>query len=330
MKERILIVGFGACGSNIAYEFDKIGYNTACINTSNADLESVGCKVKYHIPASFGCNQDIDKAVNYAEEYWDHMVNFINRNYPRTDLIFFASSTSGGTGAGIMPIMLDIMSDRDNKKTYGAITVLPSVNEIPIALENSKRSYRQLTNVINAKNLYVLDNNNTDDKFSLNSQIARKFDYVINMTNPDARGVVDEAEIDSIFKTKGSAIIEEWIYTQSGYKTFKNCIFTPYSANASKIAFTTQKPVNFNEFQYKVGNPIHQYYGYNAETNLFIAAGIPYSDIRIKEYQDKLDSVKINNTVKGLDYDVKLKFNHNVSSSNSTVGSVKVDFSKYR
>jgi cell division GTPase FtsZ len=335
MKERILLVGFGQCGGNIVEQFQDLDYNTMVINTSNADLEANRCKIKYHIPASFGCNRNMAKALDYAKEYYDKMYNFIESYFPRQDIIYFVGGLGGGTGAGLIPIMLDICSSKSiangSNKKYGAIVVLPKKNEPIQSLRNAMISYKQLTNVKNGKAIFVLDNNTVDNKFKLNRMFAEKFDAIVNMTNPNARGVIDESEIEDVLTCKGNAIIQEFDIMANNMVRFKSSIFTDHISNAKKMAITSmsQTELNIKEFRCELGNIEEPYIGYNDKSNILIASGMQYPYERILEYQEIIENSDENDEVVGLDYDINIKskrknIDTNENIKHDTDGSVNV------
>lgn len=65
LKDKVVFVGVGQAGGNIAKEFDSLGYKTFFINTSVEDLKVINVpdEQKYHIPYTSGCAKDRDKAI---------------------------------------------------------------------------------------------------------------------------------------------------------------------------------------------------------------------------------------------------------------------------
>ncbi len=325
MKEDILIIGFGQCGGNFAETFQNIGYTSASINTSNIDLDSNKCRFKYHISGAFGCHRNMNKAVEFAKKDWNNICNFIDRTFPRKKYIFFAYGAGGGTGAGLVPIMMDIMSQKNPDKKYGAFIVMPSYNEpTKQAFENARISYKQLTNVENSKCIFVLDNNKIDNKFELNKLFAHKFDCIINMTNPDMRGVIDESEIEDVFNTKGSAIIEEWDILPNNTFQFVPYLFANYSSGCQKVAIITTKEINIKELAYKIGYPENPYIGYNNHRNLFFATGVKYQEDIIHKYNEIINNWDYKNEVEGLKYEVDCK--KDINNVNDEITSTKLTF----
>lgn len=324
MKEEIVIIGFGQCGGNFAETFQNIGYTSAAINTSNIDLDANKCRLKYHISGAFGCHRNMNQAVEFAKKDWNNICNFIDRNFPRKKYVFFAYGAGGGTGAGLVPIMLDIMSQKNTNKKYGAFIVMPSYNEpTKQAFENAKITYKQLTNVKNGKCIFVLDNNKVDNKFELNNLFAHKFDKVMNMTNPDSRGVIDESEIADVFDTKGSAIIEEWDILPNNTFKFVSHLFADYISGCQKVAINTIKEINIKELAYKIGYPENPYIGYNNQTNLFFATGVKYQEDIIHKYDEIIKNWNYKNEVEGLNYEINSKQNNN---DDIQINDIKLNF----
>lgn len=304
MKEKFLFTGVGQCGNNFAYGFEKRNYLAHCINSSNKDLQSVNCRSMYHIPGAFGCNKNQTVALNYAKTYWESMAEVIDQRFPRQTIIYFIFSLGGGTGSGVAPALLKLMIRRNPHKNYGAIIVLPDLNESHQSIENALNTYQKITAIEGLKNVFVLDNSN-EDKFKINEIFIDRFDAIVNMANPSMKGVVDESEIEAVLACRGNSVIEEW--TDEPIRSFSTNIFTSYKSGCEYAAFTTQKEINPRDFHYKTGKPTTEtYIGYNNKRNLFIASGMPFPEDRIRD----------------------LLVKHKVGASSSSISPVRYDIPK--
>lgn len=185
MKERILWIGVGQCGGNFTKIFEDNGYFTFNINASYDDLRTLDSKHYFHIVGATGCNKDQQKALEYAQDYYNTIITMINNKFPQQDIIFFVYSSDGGTGGGISPVILDLISQENPNKFYGATIILPKIS-IPsiVSQHNALLSYKHTTEVEGLKTLFVLDNNKRDDIFSINKEFFDLFDSFINITTP--------------------------------------------------------------------------------------------------------------------------------------------------
>lgn len=279
MKERLLFVCVGQAGSNIGQMFEGKGYNCLFINTSNDDLETIQGKHKYHIPAATGCNKDRQKALLYARDYYDAIVNTIDKKFPLQDMVYFIFSLGGGTGSGLSPILLDILSNKNTNKSYGAVTIIPSLNESLKAQVNSVEAYKQVTDIERLKNVFILDNNKKD-KFRINDEFAMLFDRLVNVTERDPRGIIDGAELEVLLTTKGNSIMTfiphavdmGWMLEQKVY----NNIFTNYERGCKYIGLSMSNHIKMENVEELIGMPIDSFTGYSKNETFLISVGMPY------------------------------------------------------
>lgn len=267
MKERILFVGVGACGANIAKLFEDKGYLTYAMNTSKADLDATNIKYQYHIPAASGCNKDRQKALRYAKDYHQTMCDLIDNKFPLQDMVFFIYGCGGGTGSGISPIMLEILTRKNPNKHYSAIMVLPHISESVKSIKNGLECYKQ---TMENKELttYILDNNKAN-KIAINNQFVDLFNRVINMTTPDVRGVIDQAELETLLKSKGNTVIKDL--------TNNDTIFGYCKKGCRYIGLTTVDEVNEEKYINEYGTPVDLFKGYSTKKNTIIITGTSHS-----------------------------------------------------
>jgi hypothetical protein len=281
MVERILFVCIGQAGSNIGKLFNDLNYNCLFINTSYEDLETIDAKHKLHIVGAFGCNKDRQKALNYAKDYYDTIINVIDTKFPQQDIVYFIFSLGGGTGSGLSPIILDIMTHKNPNKNYGAIVILPSTKESIKSQINAVEAYKQVTNIESLRSLYVLDNNNNMDKFEINKKFVNLFDKFVNVTNADARGLIDRAEVETMLTCKGNSIISDDINAIVN-KQYNNNIFTQYEYGCKYIGMSISSNIDINEIESSLGTPLDTFVGYG-DRNLIISTGMSYPHKRIEQ-----------------------------------------------
>lgn len=275
MKERILFVGCGACGSNIANLFEKKGYLALYVNTSNADLNAIEGDQKYHLPATFGCNKDRQKAVTYGAQYCDTIYRVIEERFPQQNLVFFIFGSGGGTGSGLSPAMIEYMINENPDKHYGAIVVLPNENECLQSIRNGLEAYREIVSIEGLKNLYVIDNNKNPNHDSINKRFVHLFDTIVKIGVPNQNSIFDESEIEDILKTPGNTVIEEFNDVGFGYQ-FRNSIFATHEKGCEIAGYVTTGKLNDSIVHDRFGEPVKTNVGYNAKYNLAIASGLPY------------------------------------------------------
>lgn len=288
MKERILFVGVGQAGSNIANLFERKGYLSLYINTSNDDLDSIdsGDEFKYHIPTGMGCSKMRSKGLKFAMNYHTHIENMIDSKFPRQDIVFFIFSLGGGTGSGISPVILDCLSRINPHKNYGAMIIIPSISESIQTQRNAIEAFNDLLLIENLKNLYQLDNNELD-RFEVNQRFVELFDRLLNITIADRRGVIDKAELEKILTSKGNVLLS-YLNTEKISDSFSSTIFSPFKKGCELIALslTNDKLVDYYSLENILGTPIDKFIGYNPENNFIAVAGMPNNTKRMEQLRN--------------------------------------------
>jgi hypothetical protein len=290
MRERILMVGIGQCGGNIVNEFFKMNknYSTMAINTSNVDLSTINASLKYHIPTAQGCAKDINKAVRYAKDYYNDICNVVEDNFASQDIIFVVFGMGGGTGAGLSPILLDILSHKYPHKNYGAICVLPSFNESLQTKQNTIETYEKIIKLQRIKNVYFLDNDNRKDKFEINGEFVNLFDRMIDITKADHRGIIDKYELEKLFTCQGNAVIHEYKDdsndVQNLIRPIENSIFSEYEKGCKYIGISMKYEFDTNALCKEFGKPLDMFLGYNDKSNMAIFTGMPYPTKCIEKF----------------------------------------------
>lgn len=227
MKKKIAFCGIGQCGGSVISEAEKKGFITGAMNTSPEDLDSVSMRIinnKLLLGKNGGCGKDRKIAKNDVKKYHTEIVEFIKTNFikpnPNLELIYLVFSSSGGTGSGMGPIIIDLLKKFFNKKDYpklefGAIVITPSDDESPIAIFNSRQCLEELYKL----NIPIMLPDN--DKYkNLNTTNSRKNLY--NKVNEDIimafeevclnRGSSDISNMDikdklKLIKTPGITVI---------------------------------------------------------------------------------------------------------------------------
>lgn len=294
LRERLLFVGVGQAGGNIANQLEKRGYYAAYINTSSEDLSTLETDPRntFHIPTTSGCSKNKSKARLYVKKHHEGMLNHIRQNFPNQDIIFFVFSASGGTGAGIAPALLDVMSDEEEEenkfKKYGAIMVLPSEDESIKCLTNGLNTYAELTEIENLRSVFLIDNSK-GDKLVLNSTFARLFDKFICSGNPSARGNIDSDELETLLTSKGVTTILPVKESEGGGLTLQDSVFVDYTSGCGYVGIScTDK--NIEEeikmlVEEEVGYPEDFFVGYTDKTNLVIITEMNYPDSMVKTFE---------------------------------------------
>lgn len=297
LKERLLFVGVGQAGGNIANELEKKGYYAAYINTSREDLSTLETDARntFHVPTTSGCSKNKSKARLYVKKYYQGMLNHIKNNFPNQDIVFFVFSSSGGTGAGIAPALLDVLSsDPENEfKNYGAIMVLPSEDESIKCLINGLNTYAELTEIENLKSVFLIDNSK-GDKLELNARFARLFDKLICSGNPNPRGNIDSDELETLLTAKGVSTILPIHESENGKLSLQDNVFVDYTFGCGCVGISCTDS-NIEEdikelVEEEVGYPDDFFIGYTDKTNLVVVTEMSYPDSMVESFENIINT----------------------------------------
>ena len=257
-KQDILFIGIGQCGSNIAFEFKKRGYQTFYINTTNEDVQllDIPDNLKYHIPSATGCGRNREKAFNYTKEHFNDIDTIINTKFPMLKHIYICFSTGGGTGSGISPALLGVLSKKYPNKTFGYVATLPNSEESIDIKSNALECYSQLQKLDKIYNSFFLDNNSSiSDIIEINKMFADEYDRFINLVKiKSIQGNIDDDEIEKMIRTKGNVVFG----SMKKDKLIISTSFTKPSKNVDK-AFLVNSPkekINIELIEESFGKPL--------------------------------------------------------------------------
>lgn len=259
LKDRIIFIGIGQCGGNIASEAANAGFKAGAINTSLEDLSSENMKKVAHkltIGKSIGgCAKERKLGQKIVKAEYQEIVNFIGNNFLEKSseyakdgqkmIVYLCFSTSGGTGSGVGPILINILQKVYPEVCFGAIAVTPSEDESLIAINNSLKCLEELY----ALKIPILipDNNNAKTKTSrqaiynsVNSEIVSAITRVVKQRKSSSISNIDEKDKSKLLTTAGLTIITTVPLVESELKD-KNTL-----AKAIEVSFMDNTFANIN------------------------------------------------------------------------------------
>lgn len=314
----IAVIGLGGAGGNIANEASLLGLPTGAINFSQKDLDSLeNVKNKLKIMGSEGVGHDRNIAIELVQENYMMVVNFIKENFSNTfiDIIAFAFSTGGGSGSGIAPILIDVISNIMPDKTIIAIPVIPDVSEVTISQSNCSETFEELSKLdvcifpIDNQQVKLLNPQIGKGKLyeRTNVYIIEKLNKLVSYTDKYSKnGNFDRKDFVTLLRQKGMAIISETNIVSlpevdltpegiaaSIQESWEHSIFAPIEyEHVAKcgIIFDGQEDLMglinhsliFDKFTY--GTPIDLFEGNYHEQNgtiLTILTGLPWCKSRL-------------------------------------------------
>lgn len=304
LKEDIRFLAVGAAGGNVAQMLEKKGFKAYYVNLAKQDLDLINSPNKLHIPGGEGASKNRSKAKVVLSESIDEVMNVLDRQVTE-QYIFVIFSLAGGTGSGLGGFLAQAIAENPGKKV-GLVVILPSMDE---SLQARINAYEALAEIVALKNelcsIFILDNNQREDKFSINRSFANLFDSFINIGNfSSIRGVIDIAEQKALLETSGIAMIHKVSSGKDDLLSIINTgIYTPLEPN-KRVKYIglsqpdTKDSIAISEVMNVVGNPIDTFCGYGNEDTVLYLAGLSFPKTfienlasSIKAEQDRVQKV---------------------------------------
>jgi cell division GTPase FtsZ len=164
------IIGTGQCGSRLAVASWNLGYPSIALNTAPQDLDAIELPEENKYLLSYGIGgaaKDMAIGAAAAETYREQISNLVNDKLADTDILILASSLGGGSGAGSLETIIDILSATE--KPIMVMTVLPLTNEDQLTKSNSLNSLAKLSKLVQQNvisNIIVIDNAKLENAYS--------------------------------------------------------------------------------------------------------------------------------------------------------------------
>lgn len=159
---QIGIVGSGQAGSKIGQAFYKLGYDCVVMNTAEQDLKFIDIPESNKLFLDFslgGAAKDINLGAQATEAYRDKIANLIDTQLCDAQVLLFVTSLGGGSGAGSVNTMVDILSSTG--KPLMLLAVLPMDSDDTQTKLNALETLSRLSKFVQQKkvqNLIVVDN----------------------------------------------------------------------------------------------------------------------------------------------------------------------------
>jgi cell division GTPase FtsZ len=159
---RFGIIGSGAAGSRLAAQFHEFGYPAVVINTAQQDLQNIKVPEKNKLLLDFGLGgaaKDLTIGHDAADAYRDAIHNLVYNHLNDCLVFIFCTSLGGGSGAGSVPIIVDILAQFG--KPVVVLSVLPKASEDAQSKHNAWQTLSKLTNMFNdnkISNIIMVDN----------------------------------------------------------------------------------------------------------------------------------------------------------------------------
>lgn len=151
------IIGSGQAGSRLAETFYDLGYNAVAINTARQDLEHINIpdSNKMLLEGTLGgAAKDLELGHDVAEANKDGINALVKDKLSNSQVIIFCTSLGGGSGAGSVETVLDILGTTNVPIVVQGI--LPMFSEDASVKNNALQTLSKLANATKKYNVATL------------------------------------------------------------------------------------------------------------------------------------------------------------------------------
>lgn len=212
---RFGIVGSGQAGSRLAEQFFSLGYPAVAMNTAPQDLENIKIPEQQKLLLDFGLGgsaKDLTIGHDAADAYRAAINQLIQRHLNDVQMFVFCTSLGGGSGAGSVEVVVDILAQIG--KPVVVLTVLPKASEDAQLKHNAWQTLSKFTKLFSEgkiSNIITVDNAKIESLYSdvgpfnffavSNKAIVEPIDVFNTMSRRPDEGVkvLDSTEFGKLF-----------------------------------------------------------------------------------------------------------------------------------
>lgn len=216
---KIVVIGVGNAGNQISLLSELNGIPSLAINSSKRDLETLKVDGKnvvatVEIGDGLGTGKNRDEAKKFVKSVYDEQILSVLKTLITDDVdyVFVVSSTGGGTGSGISPMLSALIRNSFTKPEVIPVGITPSLKESAAAQQNSLDYQTEIARTSNAYMLF--DNGHYHDRpvteaiEAVNFDIIDAFLVVRGDYSKHAKYLsIDEKDMSRILSSKGRVLI---------------------------------------------------------------------------------------------------------------------------
>lgn len=196
------VLGLGHAGSKVSEVFYNLGYDCLALNTATQDLTNINIPENNKMFLDIGIQgaaKDLSRGEDAALQYRDEICKKIDETLGSSKVIMLCSSLGGGSGAGGLSVVIDLLQNIG--KPIIVLAVLPMVSEDVKTKSNSLEVLSKLSAYVSngsIHNLIVVDN----------ARIEAIYDGVsqLDFYNVANKAIVEPLDIFNKFSMKPSNV----------------------------------------------------------------------------------------------------------------------------
>ena len=225
------IIGIGNAGSQVAATAIKQNIDAVVINSSENDLSTISNSIiKFPLGDLRGAGKNRTEAKKFLKESIKKILEEENfqKFMDAKDVVFITSSTGGGTGSGIAPILTQILKKSFPESYVIMIGILPTLDEAYSTQINTIDYLQELYKKVEAPTYMLYDNDKMKDLPShimmerINQSIVDDILVMQGTYNYTTKySSIDEKDMSMILSTTGRLVVAS--YTNIKEKDLDTC-----------------------------------------------------------------------------------------------------------
>jgi cell division GTPase FtsZ len=320
---KVGIIGVGNAGNQVA-ETAKVsfGIDGVAVNSSDKDISTLSHIKGIIVGDEKGAGKDRGIAKQFIREnIKDLLAESVFRTVIESnEVIFIVSSTGGGTGSGISPVLTEVLKKFFPDKKFILVGILPPIKESVAAQQNT---LEYLKEVNQSEDLtYMLYDNNTDGNIKtimerVNKDIVQDIVAIRgDFQKATPYNSIDEKDMSKIIETPGRLVVNRAVDFKEkdiDIRSVEDRIVDAVK-NSSHVELERDNIVkrmgiimNLNQKIYEtvdsdlpklkelVGEPIegfeHIYIGEDVNRIIAVMSGMSIPDDRIEKVIQRIDDV---------------------------------------
>jgi tubulin-like protein CetZ len=211
---KISVVGIGNAGNQVADLAKRNGIEGLALNSSERDIASLHDVTSMVIGDEKGAGKDRNIAKEFIQKAARDLIGepTLKEMIGVSDVVYIVSSTGGGTGSGMAPVLSDVLGRIYPAKKFILVGILPPLNESIAAQQNTIEYLKEMRQSNPVYALY--DNNNfnhlrtsemltTVNREIVEDMLVVRGDYQHNTPYNS----IDEKDMLKIIETGGRLVI---------------------------------------------------------------------------------------------------------------------------
>lgn len=322
---KIGFIGFGQAGSLFADAAKEQGFQALAFNSAQIDLdvlEYLDSTERVHLNGYEGAGKDREIGEEAFLRHKELIEETIMNKFHDYHIIFPIFALGGGTGSGMAPSSIDLLTEMFEEKVISPILLFPHDKESLRAKMNTLESFAVISQNENIGATFILDNQKMND-LQASFTLQERYEYTRtsflefiqrfqDATQKHSKiSNLDSMDLLTVFSERGCAIFSELTIDEDDITNvsmigerllhsfeYSSFVTTDYT-HLSKVAFLGEYPSSYTQhitidalFE-NISVPLEVFCGIYENENdnklYTLTTGLPFPTNRLKTYETSIE-----------------------------------------